>query len=89
MRTLPEILHDLKQRLDAEEAHIEVAFTYFVTKKLPFQVLLPRSAAIVSSKVPQTERPTISFSASLSPSRRFARAARKSAITEPTTSADL
>lgn len=35
MRTLPEILHDLKQRLDAEEAHIEVAFTYFVTKKAP------------------------------------------------------
>lgn len=35
MRTLPEILHDLKQRLDAEEAQIEVAFTYFVTKKAP------------------------------------------------------
>jgi GTP cyclohydrolase I len=36
MRTLPEILHDLKKRLNAEEAHIEVAFTYFVTKKAPF-----------------------------------------------------
>ena len=35
MRTLPEILHDLKKCLDAEEAHIEVAFTYFVTKKAP------------------------------------------------------
>ena len=35
MRTLPEILHDLKERLDAEEAHIEVGFTYFVTKKAP------------------------------------------------------
>ncbi|MEX1048696.1 MAG: GTP cyclohydrolase FolE2 [Akkermansiaceae bacterium] len=35
MRTLPEILHDLKKRLDAEEAHIEVAFTYFVTKNAP------------------------------------------------------
>jgi GTP cyclohydrolase I len=35
MRTLPSILHDLKKRLDAEEAHIEVAFTYFVTKKAP------------------------------------------------------
>lgn len=34
-RTLPEILHDLKDSLDAEEAHIEVAFTYFVTKKAP------------------------------------------------------
>jgi GTP cyclohydrolase I len=35
MRTLPDILHDLKDRLDAEEAHIEVAFTYFVTKSAP------------------------------------------------------
>lgn len=35
MRTLPDILHDLKQRLDAEEAHIEVGFTYFVTKEAP------------------------------------------------------
>jgi len=34
-RTLPKILRDLKQRLDAEETHIEVAFTYFVTKKAP------------------------------------------------------
>lgn len=34
-QTLPKILHDLKERLDAEEAHIEVAFTYFVTKKAP------------------------------------------------------
>lgn len=33
--TLPHILHDLKKRLDAEEAQIEVAFTYFVTKKAP------------------------------------------------------
>ena len=35
MRTLPEILHDLKERLDAEEAHIEVGFTYFVEKEAP------------------------------------------------------
>ena len=34
-RTLPNILHDLKERLHAEEAHIEVAFTYFVTKSAP------------------------------------------------------
>jgi len=34
-RTLPVILRDLKQRLHAEEAHVEVAFTYFVTKKAP------------------------------------------------------
>ncbi|TAG09588.1 MAG: GTP cyclohydrolase I FolE2 [Verrucomicrobia bacterium] len=35
MRTLPQILRDLKQRLDAEEAHIEVAFTYFINKQAP------------------------------------------------------
>ncbi len=34
-RTLPVILHELKQRLDAEEAHMEAAFTYFVTKRAP------------------------------------------------------
>lgn len=34
-RTLPAILHDLRGRLDAEEAHISVEFTYFVTKNAP------------------------------------------------------
>jgi GTP cyclohydrolase I len=34
-QTLPDILHDLKDQLDAEVAHIEVAFTYFVSKKAP------------------------------------------------------
>ena len=34
-RTLPNILRDLKASLHAEEAHIEVAFTYFVTKRAP------------------------------------------------------
>lgn len=34
-QTLPNILHDLKDRLHAEEAHMEVAFTYFVTKRAP------------------------------------------------------
>lgn len=34
-RTLPAILHDLRERLDAAEAQIEVAFTYFVTKHAP------------------------------------------------------
>ena len=32
MRTLPVILHDLKQRLDAKSAHIEVSFPYFIEK---------------------------------------------------------
>lgn len=35
MRTLPDILHDLKNRLDAESAHIEVRFPYFVEKAAP------------------------------------------------------
>ena len=34
-RTLPSILRDLRDRLHAREAHIEVAFTYFVTKRAP------------------------------------------------------
>lgn len=35
MRTLPEILHELKQRLDAESAQIEVEFTYFIERTAP------------------------------------------------------
>ncbi len=34
-RTLPDILRDLRERLHAREAHIEVAFTYFVSKRAP------------------------------------------------------
>ena len=35
MRTLPLILHDLKQRLDAESAHIEVRFPVFRYQERP------------------------------------------------------
>src|SRR5438477_3068218 len=35
MRTAPELLRELKQRLDAESAHIEVEFTYFLQRKAP------------------------------------------------------
>jgi GTP cyclohydrolase I len=35
MRTLPDILKDLKHRLDAESARIEVAFPYFLEKRAP------------------------------------------------------
>ena len=35
MRTLPDILHDLKHRLDAESAHIEVEFIYFLQRTAP------------------------------------------------------
>src|ERR1043166_5347989 len=35
MRTVPAILHELKGRLDAQAAHIEVDFPYFVTRRAP------------------------------------------------------
>ncbi|HEY3853685.1 MAG TPA: GTP cyclohydrolase FolE2 [Verrucomicrobiae bacterium] len=35
MRTLPAILHDLKDRLESEAAHIEVDFAYFLTRRAP------------------------------------------------------
>lgn len=35
MRTVPAILQDLKKRLDAESAHIEVEFPYFLQRKAP------------------------------------------------------
>lgn len=35
MRTLPNILHELKLRLDAESAHIEVEFIYFLQRTAP------------------------------------------------------
>lgn len=35
MRTIPEILRELKQRLDAESAHMEVEFPYFILRNAP------------------------------------------------------
>jgi GTP cyclohydrolase I len=35
MRTLPTILHELKERLEAERARIEVSFPYFVERTAP------------------------------------------------------
>lgn len=35
MNTLPEILHEMKERLDAETAHLEISFPYYLTKKSP------------------------------------------------------
>jgi GTP cyclohydrolase I len=35
MRTLPALLRELRQRLDAESAHIEVEFTYFLQRSAP------------------------------------------------------
>jgi GTP cyclohydrolase I len=35
MRTFPLILHELKERLDAESAHLEVEFPYFIEKSAP------------------------------------------------------
>jgi GTP cyclohydrolase IB len=35
MRTLPTILHELRERLDAEQAHIDVEFPYFIERVAP------------------------------------------------------
>lgn len=35
MRTIPTILHELKNKLDAETAHIEVRFPYFLERSAP------------------------------------------------------
>lgn len=35
MRTIPEILHELKRRLDAESARIEVEFPYYILRTAP------------------------------------------------------
>src|ERR1041385_1211005 len=35
MRTLPAVLHDLKNHLESEAAHIEVEFPYFLSRKAP------------------------------------------------------
>src|SRR4051812_49363547 len=35
MRTLPAVLRELRERLDAESAHIEVKFPYFVERTAP------------------------------------------------------
>jgi len=35
LRTIPSVLHDLKNRLDAERAHIEVFFSYFLERVAP------------------------------------------------------
>ena len=35
MRTIPVILHELREHLEAESAHIEVEFDYFMEKKAP------------------------------------------------------
>jgi GTP cyclohydrolase I len=35
MRTIPEILRDLKKQLEAERAHIEVVFPYFLERTAP------------------------------------------------------
>jgi GTP cyclohydrolase I len=35
LRKLPAILHELKERLDAESAHMEVSFPYFIDKAAP------------------------------------------------------
>lgn len=43
-KTMPNLLHDLKQRLSADVAHIEVAFTYFHQKAAPVSGALSKIA---------------------------------------------
>lgn len=35
IRNMPEILTDIQQRLEAEDAHIELSFPYFISKRAP------------------------------------------------------
>ncbi len=35
MRTVPTLLHDLRKKLEAESAHIELEFTYFIQRTAP------------------------------------------------------
>lgn len=35
IRTLPELLHDMRNRLDAESARVEVSFPYFLERRAP------------------------------------------------------
>lgn len=35
MRTIPEVLHTMKKRLEAETAHVEVRFPYFIERAAP------------------------------------------------------
>ena len=35
MKNIPEILNELKERLDAERSHIEISFPYFLNKAAP------------------------------------------------------
>ncbi len=37
--SVKEILHEMRKRLDSDEAHIEISFPYFVTKKAPVSKL--------------------------------------------------
>jgi hypothetical protein len=56
MRTLPELLHDLKNHLESKAAHIEVEFPYFLTRaapvtgaQAPMDCCLPRPTAGATS----------------------------------------
>lgn len=35
MRTIPALLHDLREKLNAESAHVEASFPYFIERKAP------------------------------------------------------
>jgi GTP cyclohydrolase I len=76
MRT-SEILHELKQRLDAESAHIEVEFTYFLQRTAPVSGLKAPMDYRCAFAGESNGKATISCSAFVFPSARCARAPKK------------
>ncbi|PWU14400.1 MAG: hypothetical protein C5B50_17640 [Verrucomicrobia bacterium] len=61
MRTLPAILHDLKQHLDSEAAHIEVEFPYFLIRTAP-GIFLSNPAGPVGRMPADHLRPAVPIS---------------------------
>jgi GTP cyclohydrolase I len=86
MRTLPSILRDLRKRLEAESAQIEVDFPYFLEREAPAsgaRGLMDYECSFIGEANGEDED---SCSASKCRSRAYAPAARTSTTTEPTTS---
>ena len=86
-RSLPAILHDLKQRLKAESAHVEVSFPHFIEKAAPVSGAKAKVACNCTFIVSCNSRRTTWRCVWWSRSRRCARAARRSATTGHTINA--
>ncbi|MEM9461541.1 MAG: GTP cyclohydrolase FolE2 [Myxococcota bacterium] len=58
MRTLPTILRALRQRLEAESAHLTVAFPYFLSKPAPVSgatALMDYECSFIGTSTPDTD----------------------------------